>query len=304
MRYDRKKGIILGVSTLVGVIAGAIVLMMINASFLKAPDGPPQMAAAVAALRTAGTQAPPSGPDYAAITQRNLFRAKLEAEIPKQKTAAEIEEEKLNGIVKTMALKGVMLGARNRDNYAIIDRGGPKGVWAYEMGEVIESGLALKEIRKDSVRLQKGDFDIVLRLFASAAERSRGMGIPSPAAQPAAKRVVAKIEAGKDDIKRDGSVTRISRALADRLKADGNTLMSSIAIKPVADGVKVVAVDQGSIAQKMGIAPDDTLQEVNGKKLSSANDMNQVYEALKNATAFEVKVLRGGKSETLRYEIR
>ena len=176
---DKKKGIILGVSTLAGVIAGAIVLMMINASFLKAPDGPPQMAAAVAALRTAGTQAAPSRPDYAAITKRNLFRAKLEVECPKQKTAAEIEEETLAGIVKTMALKGVMLGARKRDNYAIIDRGGPKGVWAYEIGEVIESGLALKEIRKDSVRLQKGDFDIVLRLFASAAERSKGASIPT-----------------------------------------------------------------------------------------------------------------------------
>jgi S1-C subfamily serine protease len=80
--------------------------------------------------------------------------------------------------------------------------------------------------------------------------------------------------------------------------------MSSIAIKPGADGVKVVAVDQGSIAQRMGIAPDDTLQEVNGQKLSSAGDMNQVYEALKNATNFEVKVLRNGRSETLRYEIR
>jgi type II secretory pathway component PulC len=54
----------------------------------------------------------------------------------------------------------------------------------------------------------------------------------------------------------------------------------------------------------MGIAPDDTLQEVNGLKLSSSEDMNKVYEALKNATTFEVKVLRRGHSETLRYEIR
>ena len=255
MRYDRKKGIILGVSTLAGVIAGAIVLMMINASFLKAPDGPPQMAAAVAALRTAGTQAAPSGPDYAAITKRNLFRAKLEVEVPKQKTAAEIEEETLAGIVKTMALKGVMLGARKRDNYAIIDRGGPKGVWAYEIGEVIESGLALKEIRKDSVRLQKGDFDIVLRLFASPAGRSKGASIPSPAA----KRVVAKIEAGKDDIKREGRSRASPRLWRTGSKRTAIRSMSSIAIKPMADGVKVVAVDQGSIAQKMGITPDDTL---------------------------------------------
>ena len=298
MGYDRKKGVILGVSTLAGVIAGTVVLMMINASFLKTPDGLPQTAATAAPLKDAAP-AVPGGPDYGAITRRNLFRAKLQIELPRQKTAAEIEEDTLTDIVRTMTLKGVMLGARKRDNYAIIDRGGPKGVWAYEIGEVIEHGLALKEIGKDSVRLQKGSFDVMLRLFSSAAERPKGAGPVLPAPKQ-----VARVEPGKDDIKREGSVTRISRSLAERLKADSNAIMSSIAIKPGPDGIKVVAVDQGSIAQKMGIAPNDTLQEVNGQKLSSAADMNRVYETLKNATAFEVKVLRDGKSETLRYEIK
>ncbi len=301
MRFDRKKGIILGISTLAGVIAGTVLLMMINASFLKAPDVLPQAAAAAAVAKDAYAPAAPGGPDYGAITQRNLFRAKLQTEVPRQKTAAEIEEETLAGIVKTMALKGVMLGARKRDNYAVIDRGGPKGVWAYEIGEVVENGLALKEIRKDSVRLQKGDFDVVLRLFSSAAERPKGTVPALPAPLP---KQVAKAVPGKDDIKREGSVTRISKSFADKLKTDSNAILSSIAIKPGADGIKVVAVDQGSIAQRMGIAPDDTLQEVNGQKLSSAGDMNHVYDALKNATTFEVKVLRGGKSETLRYEIK
>jgi general secretion pathway protein C len=299
MRYDRKKAIILGIATLAGVVAGAVVLMMINASFLRMPGRLPPTAATAALIKDAGAPAAPGGPDYGAITKRNLFRAKLQIELPRQKTAAEIEEEALAGIVRTMALKGVMLSGRKRDNYAIIDRGGPKGVWAYEIGEVIENGLALKEINKDSVRLQKGDFDVVLRLFSSAAERSKGAGPALPAAKQ-----VAKVEPGKDDIRKEGSVTRISKSLAERLKTDSNAIMSSIAIKPGADGVKVVAVDQGSIAQRMGIAPDDTLQEVNGQKLSSAGDMNQVYDALKNATNFEVKVLRNGKSETLRYEIR
>jgi type II secretory pathway component PulC len=299
MRYDRQKAIILGIATFAGVFAGAVVLMMINASFLRMPGGLPPTAATAALMKDAGAPAAPAGPDYKAITQRNLFRAKLQIELPRQKTAAEIEEETLAGIVRTMALKGVMLSGRKRDNYAIIDRGGPKGVWTYEIGEVIENGLALKEIRKDSVRLQKGDFDVVLRLFSSAAERLKGSGPALPAPKQ-----VARVEPGKDDIRKEGSVTRISKSLAERLKADGNVIMSSIAIKPGADGVKVVAVDQGSIAQRMGIAPDDTLQEVNGRKLSSAGDMNQVYEALKNATNFEVKVLRNGRSETLRYEIR
>ena len=113
-------------------------------------------------------------PDYKAITERNLFRAKLQVEIPKPKTEKEIEEEALTAIVKTMALKGVMLSPRKRDNYAVIDLGGQKGVWVYEPGDVIEKGLALKEIGKDSVRIEKEEFGVVLKLFSSAPTRRGG----------------------------------------------------------------------------------------------------------------------------------
>ena len=55
-----------------------------------------------------------------------------------------------------MALKGVMLGARKRDNYAIIDRGGPKGVWAYEIGEVIETALPSKRSERTPCASRRG----------------------------------------------------------------------------------------------------------------------------------------------------
>jgi general secretion pathway protein C len=295
---ERKKLITFGISTLSGVVAGTVALIVINASFLKVPGPPP--ASVVSASRAETEQPAPVEPDYTAIAQRNLFRAKLEVEIPKPKSPHEIEEETLTAIVKTMMLKGVMLGHHGRDNFAVIDRGGQKGVWTYETGEVIEKGLALKEIKKDSVRIEKGDFGVVLRLFSSTFERTPGQtaGVAAPAA-----RTSARTDAGKD-IKKQGAITRISKSLAEKLKANSNMIMSSIAVKPASDGVKVVSVDKGSIAQQMGIAPDDTLQEVNGHRLNSTEDMGKVYDALKNATDFEVKLLRRGKSETLRYEIQ
>ena len=127
-------------------------------------------------------------PDYKAITERNLFRAKLQVEIPKPKTEKELEEEALTAIVKTMALKGVMLSPRKRDNYAVIDLGGQKGVWVYEPGDVIERGLTVKEIRKDSVRIEKEEFGAVLKLFSSAYERTRTQQTAGvAAAKPAAR---------------------------------------------------------------------------------------------------------------------
>jgi membrane-associated protease RseP (regulator of RpoE activity) len=122
--------------------------------------------------------------------------------------------------------------------------------------------------------------------------------------QLAARPVAAKIEPGKDEITREGSVIRISRSLAERLKADKNLIMYSIAVKLGANGVKIVSVDRGSIAQRMGIAPGDTIREVNGRALSSTEDMSGVYEALKDATSFDVRILRRGRSKILRYEIK
>ena len=294
MPYEKKKLIIFGVATISGVVAGVIVLIAVNASFLKAPGSPP--ARAVSAARSAGGQLVVlAEPDYKAITERNLFRAKLQVEIPKPKTEEELEEEALTAIVKTMALKGVMLSQKKRDNYAVIDLGGQKGVWVYEQGDVIERGLAVKEIRKDSVVIEKEDFGVVLKLFSSAQQLTKRR-TPAPVA-------AKKIDPAKE-IKKVGSVVRISKSLAEQLKADNTAIMSSVAVKPTPDGVKVVAVDKGSIAQMMGIAPNDTLQEVNGLRLGSTGDMNTIYESLKNSSDFEITVLRGGKIETLHYQIR
>ncbi len=290
MRYEKEKLIIFGVSTISGVVAAIIVLTAVNASFLKVPDNPPPRATSAPGAVTALAE-----PDYKAITERNLFRAMLQVEIPKPKTEKEIEEETLTAIVKTMVLKGVMLSPRKPDNYAVIDLGGQKGVWVYEPGDVIEKGLTLKEIGKDSVRIEKEEFGVVLKLFSSVHQRTTGVAAAKPA--------IGKINPRKE-IKREGTVTRISKSLAERLRADNTMIMSSLAVRPSREGVKIVAVDKGSIAQQIGLAPNDTLQEVNGHKLGSTADMSTVYDSLKNATDFEVTVLRSGKSQTLRYQIR
>lgn len=296
-----------GVATLLGVIIAIVILIAINASLLRVPDVT-QSPLSRADQATSERPPNPVEPDYKAITERNLFRAKLLAEIPKPEKEKETEEETLTAVVKAMTLKGVMLSAQNKDNYAVIDRGGQKGVWTYEIGEIIEKGLTLKEIGKDSIQLEKGEFTATLRLFSPVVERMPGPRTASAvnAPQPQKKKTgqdLGKIDIAKE-IRKEGPVTLISKSLAERLKVDNNMVMSSIAVKATTDGIKVVTVDRGSIAQRMGIVPDDTLREINGHRLSSSEDMNRVYEALKNALTFEVKVWRKGKQETLRYEIR
>ncbi len=305
MMRDAKKILAVAIATGAGIVLGIIALLVINASLLRYPEPSAPAGGTTAAV---STQAPSIvEPDYKAISDRNLFRAKLQVEVPKPRTQKEIEEEMLTGIVKSMALKGVVLGVKKKDQYAIIDRGAQKGVWTYEMGETIEKGLTVREIRKDSITLQKGEFAAVLKLFSGMYERAEGAKTGTPAVQTAKAAPQAPGTGKADyskDIRKEGAVTLISKSLVDKLKSDNTTIMSSIAVKAATDGLQVVAVDQGSIAQRMGITANDTLQEVNGHKLNSSADMTKVYEALKNATSFEVRLMRRGKPETLRYEIR
>ena len=112
------------------------------------------------------------------------------------------------------------------------------------------------------------------------------------------------------EVRKEGKTTVIAKSLADKMKNDNTMILSSLAIKLSTDaagkpnGYKVVSVDNGSLAQKLGIMPNDVLQEVNGYQLKTPEDTGKAQNALKNASKFEVKVLRRGKVETLRYEIR
>jgi type II secretion system protein C len=313
----RKQLIISAVSTLAGTLVGVIALIVLDASLLKIPvtfDGKSRTIP-----RKPEAEPKADSTDYKAITERNLFRAKLQTEILKPKSEKEIEEETLVTIMKPMTLKGIMTGHQKKDFYAVIDRGGQKGVWTYELGETIERGLTVTDIKKDAVIIEKGDFAAILKLFAKSFERIPGTAHAAAPIQPAKKEEVKP--ARKDqaapkpidyskDVKKEGKTIVLSKSLADRIKSDSTVVMSSLAIKLSTDaagkpnGYKVVGVDKGSLANKLGIMQDDVLQAVNGFQLNNAEDAKKAHETLRNALKLEVKVLRRGKVETLRYEIR
>jgi type II secretory pathway component PulC len=293
----------MGISTLVGALMALMALTVIDSAIMRIPEMPTS-----SPYPTGNTKSGSPGidtQDFQSITERNLFRAKLQIEIPVPKTEKELEEEALAAIVKTMTLKGVMLSPQKRDNYAVIDRGGQKGVWTYEIGDAVEKGLTLREITKDSIKLEKGGFAVVLKLFSPVQERASSP--PKAATGTPKEGIDGKVKSNVDiekGIRKEGSVTIVSKSLAEWLKTNNNEFMSAIAVKAATDGLKVVAVDRGSVAQRMGIASNDTLQEVNGFQLNSSQNLSKVYEALKNSTSFNIKVVRRGKLETLRYEIR
>ena len=86
MATDKKQLLLpFGISTLSGVVVGIVTLFAINASFLRVPDAPPPSEMRVGQI--SGTKpSPVEERDYKFLMDRNLFRAKLQVEIPKPKT--------------------------------------------------------------------------------------------------------------------------------------------------------------------------------------------------------------------------
>ena len=306
------------VSTGLAVVLSAVVLIVANASLMKIPiQGSAKNSYGKSALLSDASENVRA--DYKAITERNLFRAKLQAEIPQPRSEKEIEEENLTNAMRNLALKGIWLGQKKDHNYAVIEKGQQKGVWTYEVGEAVEAGLVVTDIQRNSVTLAKDDFVATIKLFAKGFERVRVPGKPIPVVKslesekPKVEKKGARGPTSTDlarEIRSEGGTIVVSKSLVDKIKADASIIMSAVAVKTALDGTgkaegfQIVSIDRGSLAEKIGIAPNDIIQEVNGYSVKNSEDIRKAQGAFNKANKFEVKVLRGGQSKTLHYEIK
>jgi serine protease Do len=64
-------------------------------------------------------------------------------------------------------------------------------------------------------------------------------------------------------------------------------------------GVKVLDVDDESVADKAGIKKDDVITEFDGKKVNNADELAGAAREAKDKTAFKITFNRNGKSQTV-----
>ena len=64
-------------------------------------------------------------------------------------------------------------------------------------------------------------------------------------------------------------------------------------------GVKVLEVEDESVAEKAGVKEDDIITEFNGKAVNSADELAEAARAAKDKPSVTVKLLRDGKTQTL-----
>jgi serine protease Do len=68
-------------------------------------------------------------------------------------------------------------------------------------------------------------------------------------------------------------------------------------------GVKVIEVDNESIAKKAGIKEDDIITEVEGKAVNSADEVAKIIKESKDKNSVMVKLTRSGKTQNIEVKI-
>jgi general secretion pathway protein C len=69
-------------------------------------------------------------------------------------------------------------------------------------------------------------------------------------------------------------------------------------------GFLVRELQPGSIYEKLGLRPGDVIRTVNGQPVSSMDDVMRLYQQFGSAERVQVDVQRGGRSESLYYDMR
>jgi hypothetical protein len=107
----------------------------------------------------------------------------------------------------------------------------------------------------------------------------------------------------------DDTHFELPAATRDAILADPMTAAKGARVVPAVkdgapDGFKLYAIKDGSIYRRLGFQNADTVQEINGTPLTSADKALEVYTTLKDATTVYVGVSRRGKPVVIEITVK
>ncbi len=108
---------------------------------------------------------------------------------------------------------------------------------------------------------------------------------------------VAPITSSGDESNIKLSISRddVNKYTADLLTTLKQARMVPNRVNGELQGFKFVSIRPNSIFSKLGYKPGDTIDEVNGEKITSPTQAMEAYQALKNETNIQIGGSRGGK---------
>ena len=228
---------------------------------------------------------------YAAAAKRELFGpVKEPADKSKELTAEDLEPAELN-----IELLGTVSG--DLDNaVAIISETRKKEQSLYKEGDSIEDATIVKILR-GKVILRVGDENQIL----SMEEKPRTSGPPSGREVPGPSGPTARPESAT-------GIT-LDRAVVTESLQNINEILSQVRVRPhyrdgKADGLMLSQIKPNTIFTKMRLRNGDVVQRVNGKPITSPDDIMGFYEELKSGESVSLDIRRRGRDTTLNYTFK
>ena len=169
----------------------------------------------------------------------------------------------------------------------IVVQGQPES--AFCAGDEISPGVQLDSVQRDRIVIVRGGArEAVLMKDAEATP-----GVPGAAAAPPPPIVQS---AGDRQI--------VDRRQLQQQLGRPEFLGQAVIVPSPGGGFLVREMQPGSLYEKLGLRPGDVIRTVNGQPVSSMDDVMRLYQQFGSAERVLVEVQRGGRSETLYYDMR
>jgi general secretion pathway protein C len=260
-----------------GIFYKVLTLQLVRMRPMPAAAGEAQTASAIPAREPADF--------YRIIPERNLFGTTTKAVMEKQAAAVSVQQE----VALLFDLKGTVAGGP-KYGFAVVEEKGTRKQRLIKVGDLV-AGAKVIRIKRNAIDLLVNDQERTLKMV----ETQEGPivpppGVPVPPAAPALPR----------------GATTISRSEVDAGLQDMGSLLRQAQIRPyfeggVPDGFLISNIRPGSLYQKMGVVDGDIIQEVNNRKIRTADDVMGLLNTIKAGTNMSMTIKRRGNQETLNY---
>ncbi len=260
-----------------------------------------------------------AGPDfYKAIVDRDIFNSADTGPAAKETAPDQTAQQQVGELgpavkttldIKVLSTLSVDEGTDKRSS-AVVSGGSSKTPQTFSPGdpEGFAPNVKLTKVMKDRIEFVNGG-----RLeYAELQDINAKKSIFATADEVFGTKEKADASKDKKDDKEatpaeGGKVTIDQKDIDDALQ-NLDKLYSEVRIVPnykdgKPSGMKVLSIKPGSLVSKLRIQRGDVLEKINGQDLDMRTGM-QMFNTMKDSKNFSLEVERGGKDQTLEYEIR
>jgi C-terminal processing protease CtpA/Prc len=98
----------------------------------------------------------------------------------------------------------------------------------------------------------------------------------------------------------------VTADFADRARQNGRMVAEQLRIEPArgdVKGVRIEAIDAGSVASLLGLKVGDVITHINGTPIGSMQDAVMLYMSIRAARSFTIDYQRSGEDRTLQLDV-